>query len=115
LLILLLLVGHIHEGGVRNTLLLNGKVICNAEAVYGGSKVSFSREDGEKWDAISHMTPCIEPVQMKNGDVMTMTTYYNTELHPIRQAHNHAHNDDEGEAMGMFSLFVAETNSQRWG
>jgi hypothetical protein len=109
-------VGHIHEGGVRNYLFLNGKVICDAQAVYGGSKVSFNREDGEKWEAISHMTPCVEPIQMKKGDVMTMSTYYDTEKHPIRQAHGHGHNgEDEGEAMGMFSLFLAEKNSQRWG
>jgi hypothetical protein len=83
--------------------------------VYGGSKVSFDREGGEKWEAISSMTPCNETIQMKEGDIMTMTTYYDTELHPIRQAHNHAHGGDEGEAMGMFSLFLAEKNSQRWG
>jgi hypothetical protein len=111
---LILTVGHIHEGGVRNNLYLNGKLICNAEAVYGGSKVNFHRENGENWEAISHMTPCVETIQMKKGDVLTMTTYYDTERHPIRKAHNHMHGSDEGEAMGMFSLFLAEKNSQRW-
>jgi hypothetical protein len=90
-------------------------VICNAEAVYGGSNVNFNREDGETWEAISYMTPCVEPVQMKKGDVLTMTTYYDTELHPVRKPHNHAHGNDEAEEMGMFSLFLAEKNSQRWG
>jgi hypothetical protein len=60
------------------------------------------------------MTPCVETIQMKKGDVLTMMTYYDTERHPIRQAHTHAHGGDEEEAMGMFSLFLAEKNSQRW-
>lgn len=94
--------------------MLNGKVICNAEAVYGGSKVSFDRDGGEKWEAISEMTACVEPVEMKEADVLTMSTYYDTEAHPIRQAHGHEHGGEEGEAMGMFSLFLAEKNSQRW-
>jgi hypothetical protein len=52
---------------------------------------------------------------MKKGDVLTMMTYYDTGLHPIRQAQKHAHSSEEGEAMGMFSLFLAEKNSERWG
>ncbi|KAF2433289.1 hypothetical protein EJ08DRAFT_73804 [Tothia fuscella] len=110
-------VGHIHEGGVHNTLLLNDKLICKSDTVYGGSKVTFNREGGEKWESVSHMTPCEEPVQIKTGDVLRMTTYYDLDAHPIRQAHSHGQGSDEGEAMGMFSLFLAENekDSRRFG
>jgi hypothetical protein len=75
--------GHLHDGGVKIQLLLNGKVVCNSVAQYGGEQGTLQNDNGSKWETISSMTSCREPIKVKKGDVMTMVSIYDTKLHPL--------------------------------
>jgi hypothetical protein len=97
----------VHEGGEKIILLLNDKLICESRAVYGGSQGTFLREDGFKWEGISYMTPCHEPVNINRGDVLTMVSTYDTSNRPLRHSHG---GGGEMEEMGVFTLSFAEKN-----
>jgi hypothetical protein len=69
--------GHLHDGGDRLQLVLNGKVICDSQAIYGGS----SKTSGA-WQTIGGMTTCPQNVKVKKGDLLTIQSYYDLERHP---------------------------------
>jgi Stress up-regulated Nod 19 len=71
--------GHLHDGGVSVVLKANDQVICESKAKYGGeNKVSGD------WETISSMGSCAytTPIPIKKGDVLTIETSFDFELHP---------------------------------
>ena len=71
------IVNHLHDGGTHIELTKNGKVICDAKAMYGttsGDPVSMSAEP----EHISHMSDCTDLGPTKPGDDWSITAYYNT-------------------------------------
>jgi hypothetical protein len=56
---------------------LNGKVICDSKAIYGG----VSTNAGDQ-GTIAAMQYCTNPTKVKKGDVMTLEANYDLELHP---------------------------------
>ena len=56
---------------------LNGKVICDSKAIYGG----ISTNAGDQ-GTISAMQYCTNPTKVKKGDVITLEANYDLELHP---------------------------------
>ena len=37
----------------------------------------------QKWETLSLMSTCVDPIQVKKGDQMTVTAYYDLSLHPL--------------------------------
>jgi hypothetical protein len=95
--------GHLHDGGTNIQLLINGKLVCDSRATYGGAQGTLVNEDGSKWESISSMSSCRDPVPVKKGDVMTIVSVYDTSLHPLRQSPN-GHRMEE---MGIYTIFFA--------
>lgn len=88
--------GHLHAGGDKMVMHINGKFICESRAVYGGKK-------GEQ--AIDEMTLCSQkPIPVKKGDVMTMTAAYDVSKHPVRHESGFGGMPD---IMGMFDIIFA--------
>jgi hypothetical protein len=73
--------GHMHDGGESVNLLLNGKVICESTAIYGGSSAS-TIIDGKEWTTIRKMRSCSDPVRVKVGDILEVTAHFDLEKHP---------------------------------
>jgi hypothetical protein len=71
------LAGNFHDGGVAMELYLNGKLICNSEAVYGGEAGTLT-DNGQKWETISKMHDCHDPIKVKKDDSLKMVAVYDT-------------------------------------
>lgn len=59
------------------TATLNGKIICESGAIYGG----VSTNAGDK-GTIAAMQYCSKPIKVKKGDIMTLEANYDLDLHP---------------------------------
>jgi hypothetical protein len=75
--------GHLHDGGVRVELKLNGKVVCDSKAIYGGDGGAGTDTTGRPWQTIRQMTQCTEPITVKKGDTLNLKSYYDTKSHPL--------------------------------
>jgi hypothetical protein len=69
--------GHLHDGGTNLQLVLNGKVICDSHAEYGGAA-----QTNGAWQTISSMSSCPKNVEVKKGDTLTIESFYDLERHP---------------------------------
>lgn len=72
--------GHLHAGGEAMVLAINDQEVCVSEAEYGESS-----------SVISGMSQCLDPIQVSEGDYLTMTSIYDMKAHP---------GSDEGEGHG---------------
>jgi hypothetical protein len=63
-------------------LYLDGKLVCNSTATYGGPEGTV-KVKGRDWQTISKMTDCEKPVKVKKGDRLIMKSFYNTIKHPL--------------------------------
>jgi hypothetical protein len=61
---------------------VNEKHVCTAEAIYGGEKAA-KIGNGSKWETITAYKPCLDPVKIKSGDILTMTALYDTTKHRL--------------------------------
>jgi len=95
--------GHLHDGGVKMDLLINGRFACESKATYGGAG-STTTVNGEEWKTISSMSFCDGPISVKKGDGLSMIVEYNLKKHPLRKG-------SSGQAatgvMGMWSIIFA--------
>jgi hypothetical protein len=69
------------DGGTALMATLNGKVICDSKAIYGG----VSTNAGDQ-GTIAAMQYCTNPTKVKKGDIMTLEANYDLELHPRKRA-----------------------------
>ena len=74
--------GHLHDGGLNQTLLINGKSVCDSVAVYG--EAGGVLHQGEKtWATLTSMAECMsKPVKVSKGDVINLVSNYDLEKHP---------------------------------
>lgn len=76
--------GHLHEGGVSIYLLLNGNIMCQYRATYGDASYAvMATNDGKKWETISSMSDCSDPIVVKKGDYLKMERIIHTHKHPL--------------------------------
>lgn len=61
---------------------LNGAVICDSRAIYGGGSSTAMSSDGSTWETINAMTECETPVRVKKGDFLTLEANYDLVKHP---------------------------------
>jgi len=71
------------DGGTNIQLYVNDKQVCDSKASYGGKQGTLVTETGAKWETISSMTSCRDPVPIKKNDVVTIKSIYDLELHPL--------------------------------
>jgi hypothetical protein len=71
-----------HDGGLNIKVYLNDRLVCTSEAVYGGAQ-GGTTIGGQKWETISSYKSCLEPVPLKVGDVLTMTSDYDLTKHRL--------------------------------
>jgi hypothetical protein len=79
---MILLVGHLHDGGNDIQLTINGKEICDSKAIYGGKGFEGKSADGKAWNTINHMDLCPTTIPLKRGDELVIQANYDTEKHP---------------------------------
>ena len=60
---------------------INGKMICDSKAQYGGDG-TFKGEDGKEFPALSGMNECTEPFAVKKGDILEIEAYFDLDKHP---------------------------------
>jgi hypothetical protein len=71
-----------HDGGDSVIAFVNGKKICTSTATYGSAGAQ-TIVDGKKWTTISKMSECIEPLELKKGDNITIEATYDNVAHPL--------------------------------
>jgi hypothetical protein len=62
--------GHMHDGGDRMILSVNNRTVCESLPEY---------KERELWS----MTACADPVDVKKGDYITLTSIYDVPKHPL--------------------------------
>jgi hypothetical protein len=75
--------GHLHDGGEAVNLYLNDKKVCESQAGYGGPGAVRVTKDGRKWETISSMTDCMDPIPVKKGDKLEIEANYDITKHPV--------------------------------
>jgi len=99
------IIPHMHDGGVASKFYLNGKVICNAKAIYAGGNAT-AEIDGQKWDSITAYEDCDEPVKIRTGDKITLSVDYDLTKYRLRPSS--AGHGKEAEAMGLGLVWFAK-------
>jgi hypothetical protein len=90
--------GHLHAGGDKMVMYINGKFACESKAQYGGEKGAA---------AIDNMSLCtMKPINVKKGDVLTMMAAYDLSKHPVRHE-SHGMGSGMPDIMGMWDLIFA--------
>ena len=96
--------GHLHDGGVDVQLSVNGKVMCNSQAHYGGDKGTTS-VGGEKWETIQSYDRC-GAIEVNKGDQIVVESTYDLAKHRLRPgAVDHSMG---AEAMALLGFVFAE-------
>jgi hypothetical protein len=79
--------GHLHDGGLNQTLLINGKVVCDSLAIYGEAG-GVLKQGGKTWATLTSMAECMsKPVKFSKGDVINLVSNYDLEKHPAYVTH----------------------------
>jgi len=73
--------GHLHDGGDKIVVTLNGKTVCNSRALYGGPGHE-TVEDGVTWKTIAQTTSCGEPIRVRKGDKLRFSASFDFDGHP---------------------------------
>jgi hypothetical protein len=76
--------GHLHDGGAYLKVTINGKQLCDSEALYGGPDHTSKTPDGKIWETLRETTVC-KNMNIKKGDKMFVVAAYDTEKHPARE------------------------------
>jgi len=89
--------GHLHDGGLKMVLTINGKEACTSSIVYGGPGHEQVQKDGTVWKTIGKTIGCKDPIRVSKGDKLNMFAHFNFDEHPARQS---AHGE-EAESMAL--------------
>ncbi|KAF2669195.1 hypothetical protein BT63DRAFT_424927 [Microthyrium microscopicum] len=93
---------HLHDGGEKINIFLNGKDVCETKAVYGSDSGSEAVVGGSKWETISSYIPCEKAIAFKKGDKLKMTADYDLTKHRLRPDSAHSDMGAEGMALANF-------------
>jgi len=92
--------GHLHSGGVDVKLMVNGKTACTSSPTYNA-------EGG-----ITTMSICPEPINIKAGDAVTISSNYDLSKHKLRESNDGKGNGAKStfggsDVMGMMAMSYA--------
>ena len=71
--------GHLHDGGTALQLLKNDEIVCDSKPTYG----RLPGANPESPETIVGMSWCYDSIRIKKGDLLTLKTFYDTDLHPL--------------------------------
>ncbi|KAK2804805.1 hypothetical protein FQN51_001447 [Onygenales sp. PD_10] len=118
--------GHVHNGGVNTTIYLNGDPVCVSRQLYGRTPdfvapghgghegMKAKRQDGheghdggedgmEGKPSISDAEMCVDFATVNEGDELVISAYYDTDLHPLDEAHDGSGFED---VMGISRVYI---------
>jgi len=92
--------GHLHAGGEKMTMSINGKVVCTSLPKYNDKGV------------ITIMSLCPEPIPVKKGESMTISSTYDLSKHKLRESTDGSGHGASGkvvgsDVMGMMAISYA--------
>jgi len=92
--------GHLHAGGEKMIMSINGKVVCTSLPEYNSKGV------------ITTMSLCPEPIPIKKGQSMTISSTYDLSKHKLRESTDGTGHGAQGkvagsDVMGMFAISYA--------
>jgi len=93
---------HLHDGGLNLKMLVNGKVACTSDPIYGQD--GASTVNGEKWETITSYSPCRDPIKLTRGDKVMMTSDYDLRQHKLRPGSANHGMEAEAMAIALFSF-----------
>ncbi|KAF2674351.1 hypothetical protein BT63DRAFT_449343 [Microthyrium microscopicum] len=116
---------HLHDGGDRMDIEVNGKIFCSSKAEYGGEGRGGEGRGGEgrggeekSKGTLSGQSSCPPVLEIHKGDKMKLTAYYDLEQHPPRMLGGHSHGEkgmggmmDSAEEMALFLIQFAPAKS----
>jgi hypothetical protein len=70
-----------HDGGINMKILVNGNVSCQSEAIYGQDGGMLV--DGKVWETITSYSQCRDPIKVKVGDKVMITSEYDLSKHKL--------------------------------
>jgi hypothetical protein len=63
--------GHLHDGGLKMVVTINGKEACTSSIVYGGAGHEQVQADGKIWKTIGKTIGCVGPIRVSKGDKLS--------------------------------------------
>jgi hypothetical protein len=72
---------YLTDGGTNMVMTINGKQVCDSEAIYGGPGLEGKNPDGKPWATIARMSPC-PLIKINTGDKIVMQANYDIIKHP---------------------------------
>jgi len=97
---------HLHDGAIDMNILVNGKVACKYDALYGGD--GGTTVNGQKWETITSYSQCLEPIKVSKNDKVTMTANYDLTKHKLRPGSVDHSMEAEAMAITFFQYALAK-------
>jgi len=89
--------GHLHDGGLKMVVTVNGKSACESKIVYGGQGHEQVQPNGEVWKTIGKTIVCGDPIRVSKGDKLQLHAHFDFNEHPPR----HSAHGEEAEGMAL--------------
>jgi len=97
--------GHMHDGGDRMILYINGKEVCTSMPIYQSNGVGNET-------VLTGMSICDDAIKVKRGDFLTMKSVYDLSKHPLPRAMSAHAAMGMSDAMGMFTMTIVENGAE---
>jgi len=89
--------GHLHDGGLRMSITVNEKEVCDSKIEYGGPGHEQVQPDGKVWKTLARTIGCPAPIRVHKGDRIQMRAFFDFDKHPPR----HSAHGEEAEGMAL--------------
>jgi hypothetical protein len=61
---------------------LNGNLVCDSQAQYGGPGHEGKSPEGKVWKTLASTTACKKPIKVSKGDKLAVTANFNLGKYP---------------------------------
>lgn len=98
---ILMMYGHVHDGGIHTEIMINGNIVCDSIAYYQDMKIpanqvtttgtgthGHKKRDGAGTSHITAFGECLEVGKIKKGDAITTKVYYDFNQRPSEPMQN---------------------------
>jgi len=89
--------GHLHDGGLKMDITINGTKACESKIEYGGPGHEQVQPNGEVWKTISRNVACDAPIRVHKGDRLQLYAHFDFNAHPPRMSSH----GQEAEGMAL--------------
>ncbi|KAF2663440.1 hypothetical protein BT63DRAFT_461169 [Microthyrium microscopicum] len=95
---------HMHDGAVNMKFFLNDKQVCKSDAIYGGDGGTVI--DGKSWETITSYSLCKDPVRIRIGDKLKISSEYDLSRHRLRPMSKDHGMEAEAMALANFQFAI---------